>query len=122
MTSAADIIKAHLLTLLEDYKDFNSTPISTQSVPTPVEFAKQVSNGYPCVYRAYDKVVDRSGKFQVWTDPSLLQCPAFLWTKQDLIGLVDDKIEVAVTPNGRADDLHNVDGSDEQVFLSPANT
>lgn len=117
---ANETIKKHLLILLEDYKDFNPSPIKTQPIPTAVDFCKQVSKGYPCVYRAYDKIVDKSGKVQVWTDPSLLECPAFTWTKQDLLNLVEDKVEVAVTPNGRADDLHHVDGKDKPVFLSPA--
>ena len=113
-------IKKNLLTLLDDYKDFNCSPIRTQPVPTAVEFCKQVSKGYPCVYRAYEKSTDKSGKQQLWTDPSLLEHPAFSWTRQDLLNLVEDEVEVALTPNGRADDLHHVDGKDEAVFLSPA--
>ncbi|KAK5092847.1 hypothetical protein LTR24_004888 [Lithohypha guttulata] len=113
-------IKKNLLTLLDDYKDYNSSPIRALPVPTAVEFCKQVSRGYPCVYRAYDKSIDKAGKRQIWTDPSMLEYAAFTWTKQDLLRLVDGEVEVALTPNGRADDLHHVDGKDKAVFLSPA--
>ncbi|KAK5940547.1 hypothetical protein PMZ80_006963 [Knufia obscura] len=113
---SSEALKKHLLTLLQDYRDFNSAPIKTQPIPTAIEFCKQVSKGYPCIYRAYDKT---SGEV-IWTDPSLLESPAFTWTKQDLLKLVEDKVEVAVTPNGRADDLHHIEGKDEVVFLSPA--
>lgn len=116
-----DALQKHLLTLLEDYKDFNSSPIETQQIPTALEFSKQVSRGYPCVYKAYEKVVDGSGKASTWIDPSLLEFPAMFWTEKDLISLVNDtKVEVAVTPNGRADDIEQVDGEPEPVFLSPA--
>lgn len=118
--TTTNTIKDQLLTLLSDYKDFNSTPIETQPVPNTIQFAKQVSKGYPCLYRAYDKIIDRNGKLQTWTDQSLLQFPAFIWTKHDLLSIVDDEIEVAITPSGRADDIHNIDGQEEPVFLSPA--
>ena len=117
---SSENIRKNLLTLLEDYKDFNSTPVRTQPIPTAVEFCKQVSKGHPSIYKAYESSVEKSGNVQLWTDPSLLESPAFTWTKQDLLNLVEDKIEVAVTPNGRADDLHHIEGKDEAVFLMPA--
>jgi len=113
-------IKQHLLTLLDDYRDFNSSPISVQPIPTAVEFSKQVSKGYPCIYQAYEVTKDQHGNTSVSTDPSLLESPAFTWTKQDLLNLVKDKVEVAVTPNGRADDLAQIEGHEEPVFLAPA--
>lgn len=116
-----DLLRRHLLLLLNDYKDFNSTPINLQQIPSAVQFSKQVSRGYPCLYKAYEKTVDSNGRFQTWTDPSLLKHAAYSWTKQDLIDLIPDRIEVATTPTGRADDLENVNGLDEAVFLSPAN-
>lgn len=118
MTSES--LRDHLITLLNDYRDLNSAPIVAQVVPTAVEFAKQVSKGYPCVYEAYTKKSDGHGGFHVATSPSLLEYSAFTWTKKDLVNLVDGEVQVAVTPNGKADDLHHVDGEDELVFLTPA--
>lgn len=114
------VIKEQLLTLLDDYRDFNSGPIAVQPIPTAVEFAKQVSKGYPCLYQAYTKTKDENSKTHVAVDPSLLDYPAFKWTKQDLFNLIDEEVEVAATPTGRADDLHHVEGQDEAVFLAPA--
>lgn len=113
-------IKEQLLELLDDYRDFNSGPITVQPIPTAVEFAKQVSKGYPCLYQAYTKTKDDHGNIHVTVDPSLLEYPAFTWTKQDLTNSIDEEVEVAVTPTGRADDLHHVDGQDESIFLAPA--
>ena len=49
---------------------------------------------------------------------------ALAWTSQSLGSAVTEKIDVAVTPTGRADALvalHNVEaGSDEKIFLQPA--
>ncbi|KAJ9660799.1 hypothetical protein H2198_002338 [Neophaeococcomyces mojaviensis] len=114
------VIKQHLLTLLDDYRDLNSSSTTVQSIPSAVEFSKQVSRGYPCVYKAYKTIKDDDGNALVSTDSSLLESPAFTWTKQDLVNLVEDKVEVAVTPDGRADDLASINGHEGPVFLAPA--
>lgn len=113
-------LKEQLTTLIEDYRDLNSGPIPVQPIPTAVEFAKQVSKGYPSIYEAYRKTKGDDDDCHITTDQSLLEWPAFKWTRQDLLNLIDEKIEVAVTPNGRADDVHYVDGETEPVFLAPA--
>lgn len=115
-----DLIQRHLLHLLEDYGDFNSSPITVQPIPSAVEFSKHVSRGYPCLYQAYNVSQNRQGGIDMGTDPSLLDSAAFRWTKQDLLNLVPGDIEVAVTPSGRADDIASVDGQEEPVFLAPA--
>lgn len=113
-------LKEQLLALIDDYRDFNSAPIEVRPIPTAIEFATQVSKGYPCIYQAYTKTRDVTGKSHIKTDPALLQYPAFTWTRRDLSNLIREKIEVAVTPNGRADDLQYIDGQEEPVFLAPA--
>lgn len=114
-------ILEHLLTLLEDYKDFNSSLVETQSIPCAVDFAKQVSKGYPCVYDALERHTDGYVQAMPRLDPSSVSFPATSWSKQDLTRLLGDtKLEVAVTPDGRADDIKRIDGTDEPVFLSPA--
>lgn len=113
-------LKKELITLIEDYRDFNSGLILVQPIPSAVEFAKQVSKGYPCVYQAYSKIRDQQGNHITKVDPALLVYPAFSWIKQDLLNLIDEEVEVAVTPTGRADDIHHVDGQDQPVFLAPA--
>lgn len=119
MPKGEDVIRRQLETLLADYADFNSTTVSVQALPTALQFAKQVSKGYPGVYRAYSKSQNKTGQIQTWVDPNMIESAAFNWTKYDLQQLVDEKIEVAVTPNGRADDLHIIDSQHEPVFLSP---
>ncbi|KIW84823.1 hypothetical protein Z517_00211 [Fonsecaea pedrosoi CBS 271.37] len=68
---------------------------------------------------------------------SILSAPCFAWTKKSLCELVQGEVEVAVTPDGRADALYSLprrtrtqshpqreaDGDElEQVFLQPAST
>ena len=66
----------------------------------------------------------------------ILSSPAFAWTPQALCAKVGDEVEVAVTPDGRADalyplpqspalngDLHDHEKrEEEQVFVQPATT
>ena len=115
-----EAIRESLITLLEDYHDFNSSPIEVRSIPTPVEFAKQVSKGYPCIYQAYTKTANKDGTTQLVVDGNLLKCPCYTWNKQDLTNLLPEEVEIAITPTGRADDIHHVDDSSEPVFLAPA--
>lgn len=122
MSTDVSIIKIELDTILADYADFNSTLITVQPLPTALQFAKQVSKGYPSVYRAFQRSKNADDKSQTWTDPNIVESAAFTWTKDDLLRLVTDKVEIAVTPNGRADDLHVIDSQHEAVFLSPAAT
>lgn len=114
-------VKEHLLALLQDYGDFNDKLIDVRPVPCAVEFAKQVSKGYPCVYTAFERSHSANSSVPNF-DKSLTSFPAASWNKQDLIQLLEDaKLEVAVTPDGRADDLKHVPGHAEPVFVSPAN-
>lgn len=98
-----------LLALIDDYHDFNPGQIQVATdVPTPVEFSKQISKGIPCVYPAAKL---------------LSKYPAFKWTRERLCDLVGEEVEVAFTPDGRADSLCVLPGSpkEEKVFLQPAN-
>lgn len=110
-------IKQHLLTLLSDYADFNTRPIERHHVPTPADFAVQVSKSYPRIYHAYDEIA----KSLSFKNQDLPECPAIDFDKQDWLSLIADTVEIAVTPHGRADDLHPVPGLTEEVFLTPAN-
>ncbi|OAL33199.1 hypothetical protein AYO20_07516 [Fonsecaea nubica] len=68
---------------------------------------------------------------------SILSAPCFAWTKKSLCELVQGEVEVAVTPDGRADALYSLpprtrtqsrsqreadEDEPEQVFLQPAST
>lgn len=160
-----------LLSLISDYHDFNPGPVPVLPYPTPLEFSKQVSRGRPCVYRLKQSAEQQGechARTKIWTDPSpdgtpedsrprtrnfneqlseaeaILNCEAFTWTKDRLCELVEEEVEVAVTPDGRADSLYSLPRRDnvaedddeeeakntnqeeeqeseqEQVFLQPA--
>ena len=89
-------LQNELETLLADYSTFNNTLIEVQPLPTAVQFAKQVSKGYPAIYRAYEKSRHATGVFHTWIDPGLVESAAFTWERDDLLQLVTEKVEVAV--------------------------
>lgn len=102
-----------LLQLIEDYHAFNPGPVPVYPYPTSLDFSKQVSRGRPCVYRLDRKV--KGGD----EERAILDAPAFRWTKESLGALVEGDVEVAVTPDGRADSLYPLprrnDSRDEEV-------
>jgi jumonji domain-containing protein 7 len=104
MSSAQPTIN-HLTTVIEDYHSLNPQNPPILPYPTPIEFSKQVSKGLPCVY-----ILPPSQQF----------CPAQSWTRASLINAIKEPVEVALTPNGRADSLQKIDSEDGPVFLQPA--
>jgi peptidyl-lysine (3S)-dioxygenase / protease len=117
----------HVLQIIEDYHDFNpETTVPVYDYPTAVEFGKQVSWGRPCVYRlqrpgpsdVYGNVVKQGeGNGAVFDDAatalrkeqrSILDADCFKWTKKSLCALVKEEVEVAITPDGRADSLYSL--------------
>ncbi|KAK5055213.1 hypothetical protein LTR84_012962 [Exophiala bonariae] len=151
-----DTAATTLIQLIEDYHDYNTGGICEYAYPTAVEFSKQVSRGRPCVYNvrrrnAQDAEVPRHMKaasdLADAERKTILSCQAFSWTAQSLCAKVPGQVEVAVTPDGRADALyrlpcrrrgHGQDGrmsggeqdeseregeeEREQVFVQPATT
>lgn len=164
-----DLATSLLLSLIEDYHDFNpETTIPIYPYPTDLQFSQQVARGRPCVYwidrsvlntrASLDTRVNGDGdvherEWQRLRPPvaakdeklidgqrSILSAPCFQWTRKKLCELDDGDVEVAVTPDGRADSLYALpgkrrsteddgtgDGDDgnnksEQVFLQPATT
>lgn len=101
-----------LLTLIDDYHSFNPPEVPVLAYPSSLEFCKQVSKGLPCVYG------DPPGPHHV-TSPKA-QSSAYEWTRESLSEHVKQAIEVAVTPNGRADALCRVGEDDAEIFLQPA--
>ena len=110
-------LPGYLLELLADYREFNPQYISqvVRTIQSSLEFSKAVARGVPLKYRAFE----RSESNAVSIDPSLSKQRAFEWSRKDLEALSGD-LAVAVTPNGRADDLHHVEGFTSPVFLEPA--
>ncbi|KIX04494.1 uncharacterized protein Z518_05364 [Rhinocladiella mackenziei CBS 650.93] len=131
-----------LLQLIEDYHAFNPGGVPIYPYPTALDFSKQVSRGRPCIYqlqrpqsqqRTHSDLTERSKHSEPNPELTyLLLCAAFSWTKQSLCDRVKDDVEVAVTPDGRADSLYTYpdksnsgEGEDhelEQVFVQPATT
>ena len=135
----------HLLSLLEDYHSFNPSQPSVLPWPTPLQFSKQVSKGLPCVYSPWStnfalhnhtgstptsastsNFSRRYGSMTSFSEERDLSAgsigqfkSAMSWTRETLTESVREKIEVALTPNGRADSLCFDAG--EKVFLQPAN-
>ncbi|KAI1620313.1 phospholipase A2 [Exophiala viscosa] len=143
-----------LLDLIEDYHSFNTAAVPTLPYPTYLEYTKQVSRGRPCVYnldpqssRPESHINGRSSTAKVHAEiESLLSLPAFSWSRDSLCKNVPRDVEVAITPDGRADALYPLatlpngpvddnDGNDdhtkahprtesetemEQVFVQPA--
>jgi len=134
---------ALLIQLIEDFHDYNTSGICEYAYPSAIEFSKQVSRGRPCVYnvreakeRCEAASCGEKTAANVATNERIdvLSSPAFAWTAQSLCAKVIDEVEVAVTPDGRADALYtlpksralNDEGHDEnqpgeeQVFVQPA--
>jgi peptidyl-lysine (3S)-dioxygenase / protease len=95
----------HLTNLVEDYHSFNPSQPSLLPYPSPLDFSKQVSKGIPAVY-----TLPKAHQF----------CPAQSWTRSSLISAIREPVEVAVTPNGRADSLQHIASEAKAVFLQPA--
>lgn len=129
-----------LLRLIEDYHAFNPGGVEVLPYPTAVEFSKQVSRGRPCIYRLQPHRQPRrhgEGQTEARTKAEqtskrphpevdldqqahdILSCPAFSWTREELCQKVEEEVEVAVTPDGRADSLYPYDDH-EDVFVQPA--
>ena len=146
--SKVDFALSVLLSLIEDYHDFNpDTVVPVYPYPADVQFSQQVGRGRPCVYRPSRSVLDdraqgnyaaddgEKGEYpqkwaegrdrvrQVCQNPSqrrlerdlrgreqhsILDAPCFRWTKKTLCGVLTNKVEVAVTPDGRADSIYAV--------------
>ena len=105
-----------LLQLVEDYHSFNPGGVPVLPYPTYLDFSKQVHRGRPCVYRLdpdhqparkSSQVNGSSRLSKVRTElDSILSSPAFSWTRESLCAKVTEDVEVAVTPDGRADSLY----------------
>ncbi|RVX72666.1 hypothetical protein B0A52_04064 [Exophiala mesophila] len=118
--SAASI----LIQLIEDYHSLNPEGIRKCSYPTSLEFSRQVSRGRPCVYRIKDegspKLPSRQAARALYLDhlkgrseseeerAKITASPAFAWTAQSLSDRVTEKVDVAVTPDGRADSIYSI--------------
>lgn len=131
---------AHLLSLLEDYHSLNPSEPPVLPWPTSIQFSKQVSKGLPCVYSlpSFDTSLGLA-RISASTSSSDLHAGSIgaadeasqfhslsnqfqssrSWTQQTLIEHLKEKVEVAATPDGRADALCVAAG--EKVFLQPAN-
>ncbi|KIV81669.1 hypothetical protein PV11_03838 [Exophiala sideris] len=105
-----------LLNLIEDYHSFNPSVVPTLPYPTYLEFSKQVSRGRPCVYQlnpesnrpeSHVNRPSRTAKVRAEIE-SLLSLPAFSWSRDSLCKKVPQHVEVAVTPDGRADALYSL--------------
>lgn len=120
--TAAQAAEEQLLSLVEDYKDFNTTPIAVLRNPSEADFARQVSRGAPCLFHS-SSLVERHEAHKLDNDSRIRPqkfCPALSWTETSLSELTVEDVEVAVTPHGRADALYLVEGHDEPIFLQPA--
>ncbi|KAJ9495502.1 hypothetical protein H2202_009042 [Exophiala xenobiotica] len=116
MSSPATTATPILLQLIEDYHSFNPGGVPVLPYPTYLDFSKQVNRGRPCVYRLdpddqparqSSQVNGSSRLSKLRTElGSILSCPALSWTKESLCAKVTQHVEVAVTPDGRADSLY----------------
>lgn len=118
--SAASI----LIQLIEDYHSLNSAGIGKCPYPTSLEFSRQVSRGRPCVYEVKDVGFVRSRARQATASlyaeylkgrsgsererATIAASPAFSWSAQWLSDKVSEQVEVAVTPDGRADSIYSI--------------
>lgn len=112
-----DSAAATLIQLIQDYHDYNTGGICEHAYPTAVEFSKQVSRGIPCVYNvrmAHSQGGDGSYHVKATSKEAnaerntILASRAFSWTAQSLCAKVPGQVEVAVTPDGRADALYSL--------------
>jgi len=126
-------VTAQLLSTAEDYHSFNPGRPQLLPYPTALEFSKQVNRGLPCVYavlptraEGVENIIpsglanhtprkSRDAELQ-----AVQSLPAFSWTQAALLQHVQDDVDVAVTPDGRADALCTVGVQKETVFLQPA--
>ncbi|KAK5228742.1 hypothetical protein LTR72_002629 [Exophiala xenobiotica] len=116
MSSPATTASPILLQLIENYHSFNPGGVPVLPYPTYLDFSKQVNRGRPCVYRLdpddqparQASQVNRSSRLSKLRTElgSILSCPALSWTKESLCAKVTQDVEVAVTPDGRADSLY----------------
>lgn len=104
-TNRPNTALTHLTTLIEDYHSFNPSHPALLPYPKPIEFSKQVSKGLPVAYSL---------------PPNRQFCLAQSWTRSSLINAISEPVEVAVTPDGRADSLQQTNAEDRAVFLQPA--
>ena len=104
-TQGPPSIDTYLADLIEDYHSINPGQPSLLPYPTAVDFCKQVSKGLPCVYAL---------------PPGRRFCSAQSWTRSILVNSIKETVEVALTPNGRADSLQKIALEDKPVFLQPA--
>ncbi|KIV95811.1 hypothetical protein PV10_03417 [Exophiala mesophila] len=118
--SAASI----LIQLIEDYHSLNPEGIRKCPYPTSLEFSRQVSRGRPCVYRVKPEGSPKSSSRQaaraLYLDylkgrseseeerAEITASLAFAWTAQSLSARVTGKVDVAVTPDGRADSIYSI--------------
>ncbi|KAJ9605876.1 hypothetical protein H2200_009725 [Cladophialophora chaetospira] len=155
--SEADLAISILLNLVEDYHDFNpDTVVPVYLYPTNVQFSQQVARARPCVYRLDQAAIQTEAILKAQANGNshgdgrgeqreshplslnhksldddqrvVLSAPCFQWTRRRLCELIDGEVEVAVTPDGRADSLYALpratyaDDPCEQVFVQPATT
>ena len=131
--AAATWARRELRTLQEEYHEFNPPIIPRLPYALPLAFSKQVSKGLPCVFEAPCKPpTSCTDHFVSDLDSSLSRDTTFVneypwraleWTVKDLTSIVTERVEVAVTPTGRADTLASLPNSSsdpERVFLEPA--
>ena len=119
-----------LLNLIEDYHDFNpETIVPVCPYPTSLQFTQQVARGRPCVYlldrsalRGQDEGSDNADGVAVggvscprlveghlWQEQkSILGARCFSWTKRTLCEPFKEDVEVAITPDGRADSIYSL--------------
>lgn len=140
-----DSAAALLIQLIEEFHDYNTSGICEYAYPSAIDFSKQVSRGRPCVYNVREARGQRGATIPGKKTAAgvsenerieILSSRAFAWTARSLCAKIQDEVEVAVTPDGRADalytlpqsrtlnrDLHDVNsGEEEQVFVQPATT
>ncbi|KEF56642.1 uncharacterized protein A1O9_06831 [Exophiala aquamarina CBS 119918] len=136
-----DSAAAVLIQLIEEYHDYNSSGICEFAYPATIDFSKQVSRGRPCVYNVREAKGRQGATSRERTAAGvadnerieILSSPAFAWTAQSLCAKVQDEVEVAVTPDGRADalyalprpqtpntDRHDDNQGEEDVFVQPS--
>ena len=101
-----------LVTLIDDYHSFNPPEVHVLPLPSSLDFCKQFSKGLPCIYD-----LEKSPQLVSSSRP---QSSADRWTRNSLSEHVTQAIEVAVTPDGRADALCRIGADNEEVFLQPA--
>ncbi|ORY91719.1 cupin-like domain-domain-containing protein [Leucosporidium creatinivorum] len=91
-----------LQTLIKDYQDLNSSTIAEiDYTPSPLEFSRFVGQNRPLVIR---------GQGQREQTPALEK-----WSNAYLVEKVQEKVAIAVSPEGNADSIVN-----DEIFVEPA--